>query len=298
MFNLFQRKSQHRDSTKPAPILTIPHDSLLEIFSFVSDPVELHRLSLVCTLFRDICFDDNLWESHVRRHCLDSKTYNPATTARSMRSLFCAEVIHRGDLRTPSDNVLARVIHRKQQVGGIISKITSLFQKPRQYHIRLLGLDCAGKTTILYKLAPPGLPVESCAPIIGLPIESVTFHDMSILSWDIGGYDRVCMKRYWKLSEVCGVVWVIDSSDSHRMEESCSQLIMTIKRDELHGACVLILWNKCDYPSSISVEKGVALNEFHTILRDRKWFIQPCCAISGDGLWEGFAWLRSAILDC
>eukprot|EP00759_Apiculatamorpha_spiralis_P009871 PhF_6_TR16972/c0_g1_i5/m.25651 len=148
MFNLFQRKSQHRDSTKPAPILTIPHDSLLEIFSFVSDPVELHRLSLVCTLFRDICFDDNLWESHVRRHCLDSKTYNPATTARSMRSLFCAEVIHRGDIRTPSDHVLARVVQQKQ-VGGIMSKITTLFQKPRQYHIRLLGLDCAGKTTIL-----------------------------------------------------------------------------------------------------------------------------------------------------
>eukprot|EP00759_Apiculatamorpha_spiralis_P009872 PhF_6_TR16972/c0_g1_i6/m.25652/K07937/ARF1; ADP-ribosylation factor 1 len=287
MFNLFR---QHRDSTKPAStILTIPHDSLLEIFSFVSDPVELHRLSLVCTLFRDICFDDSLWESHVRRHYLDSKTHHL-----SMRSLFCAEVIHRGDLRAPS----ARLVTYVAQQQDILSKITSLFQKPRQYHIRLLGLDCAGKTTILYKLAPPGLPVESCAPIIGLPIESVTFHDMSILSWDIGGYDRVCMKRYWKLSEVCGVVWVIDSSDSHRMEESCSQLMMTIGRDELHDACVLILWNKCDHPSSISVEEGVRLNGFHNVLRDRKWFIQPCCAISGDGLWEGFAWLRSAILDC
>eukprot|EP00759_Apiculatamorpha_spiralis_P009870 PhF_6_TR16972/c0_g1_i4/m.25650/K07937/ARF1; ADP-ribosylation factor 1 len=285
MFNLFR---QHRDSTKPAStILTIPHDSLLEIFSFVSDPVELHRLSLVCTLFRDICFDDSLWESHVRRHYLDSKTHHL-----SMRSLFCAEVIHRGDLRTPS----ARLVTHAGQQQSIMSKITSLFQKPRQYHIRLLGLDCAGKTTILYKFASQLSEITTLSPTIGFNIEHVQFHELSIKSWDVGNRERIRnLNQYYRYNDVCGVAWVIDSSDKEQLEDSCGHLMGILREDDLRDACVLILWNKCDKATSIPIPDAVAVLGLHYELRNRKWFIQPCCATNGDGLWEGFAWLRSNI---
>jgi hypothetical protein len=30
-------------------------------------------------------------------------------------------------------------------------------------------------------------------------------------------------------------------------------------------------------------------------LRNRKWFVQSCSAVSGDGLYEGFDWLANTL---
>ena len=57
---------------------------------------------------------------------------------------------------------------------------------------------------------------------------------------------------------------------------------------------ILVYANKQDLPESMKPEElqerlGLTLSGF----RNRTWVVQPCCATTGDGLYEGLTWLMS-----
>ena len=93
----------------------------------------------------------------------------------------------------------------------------------RELRIMMLGLDGAGKTTILYKLAIG--EVVTTAPTIGFNVETVQYENIQFNVWDVGGQEK--LRRLWKkgFHNTDGVIWVIDSTDSERIETS---------REELH----------------------------------------------------------------
>lgn len=53
----------------------------------------------------------------------------------------------------------------------------------------MLGLDAAGKTTVLYKMKL-GERVTTI-PTIGFNVETVEFHNLSIMVWDVGGQELI-----------------------------------------------------------------------------------------------------------
>lgn len=60
----------------------------------------------------------------------------------------------------------------------------------------------------------------------------------------------------------------------------------------LKSAVLLIYANKQDLPNALKapqIAEKLALGQLH----NRKWFIQACCATTGDGLYEGLEWLSS-----
>lgn len=64
--------------------------------------------------------------------------------------------------------------------------------------------------------------------------------------------------------------------------------------DQLKDAALLVFANKQDLPKAMSVEdltQKLHLSE----IRDRDWYIQPCCAKNGDGLFQGLDWLSAWI---
>lgn len=87
----------------------------------------------------------------------------------------------------------------------------------------MVGLDSAGKTTILYKMKHREL--VSQAPTIGFNLDEVTINNVTIKVWDLSGQER--MRGVWKYyyESVNGIVFVVDSSDEARIAEA---------RDELH----------------------------------------------------------------
>jgi len=86
----------------------------------------------------------------------------------------------------------------------------------------------------------------------------------------------------------------VDSNDQERIEEAAEELHRLLADEELKTASVLILANKQDLPSSLSVSQvceKLGMNE----LKGRNWHVQPCVALQGEGVYEGLDWVARAV---
>ena len=66
-----------------------------------------------------------------------------------------------------------------------------------------------------------------------------------------------------------------------------------LAEDGLHNAVVLVMANKQDLPRAVPAHKvidGLSLRSLR-----HAWYLQPCSAISGDGVYEGLEWLHQAL---
>ena len=167
-----------------------------------------------------------------------------------------------------------------------------LFNFSKEKKLLMLGLDAAGKTTILY-----ALKLNECItsiPTIGFNVEEVNYKNLNMSIWDIGGQDKI--RRLWKYYyENCdGLIFVVDSADKNRFKEAKRELHKLHITHELIDVPFLIFNNKKDIESSFPVSEMVnmlSLNDMH----GRKWYIQACSATNGEGLYEGLEWLRNQI---
>ena len=131
-------------------------------------------------------------------------------------------------------------------------------------------------------------------PTIGFNVETVEYRNVSFTVWDVGGQDRIraLWRHYYQGTN--GLIFVVDSSDSSRFEEAAHELHRLMSEDEMRDAKVLVFANKQDLPNSVSAsELSDKLNL--RSLRRHDWYIQSCCATSGEGIFEGFDWLVAAI---
>jgi len=117
----------------------------------------------------------------------------------------------------------------------------------------MLGLDAAGKTTILYKLKLG--EVVSSVPTIGFNVETVEFQKVKFTVWDVGGQDKI--RQLWKhyYQNTQALIYVVDSSDKERVEIAREELQKMLAEDELKDAVLLVLANKQDIPGAMSVEE-------------------------------------------
>ena len=136
--------------------------------------------------------------------------------------------------------------------------------------ILMLGLDAAGKTTVLYKLKLG--EVVTTIPTIGFNVESVDYKNISFTVWDVGGQHklRLLWKHYYTGSE--GLIFVVDSNDPGRIEEAAEDFHHVLADDEMQDCCVLVLANKQDLPGSMSLAEITDKLKMRD-LRNRKWFI-------------------------
>ncbi|XP_072606154.1 E3 ubiquitin-protein ligase TRIM23 isoform X2 [Vulpes vulpes] len=152
-----------------------------------------------------------------------------------------------------------------------------------------LGLDGAGKTTILFKLKQDEFmqPI----PTIGFNVETVEYKNLKFTIWDVGGKHKLrpLWKHYYLNTQA--VVFVVDSSHRDRVSEAHSELAKLLTEKELRDALLLIFANKQDVAGALSVEEITELLSLHKLCCGRSWYIQGCDARSGMGLYEGLDWL-------
>eukprot|EP01087_Luapelamoeba_hula_P020415 TRINITY_DN695_c2_g1_i1.p1 TRINITY_DN695_c2_g1~~TRINITY_DN695_c2_g1_i1.p1 ORF type:complete len:180 (-),score=20.93 TRINITY_DN695_c2_g1_i1:64-603(-) len=175
-------------------------------------------------------------------------------------------------------------------MGGILSMFN---WGSREVRILLVGLDAAGKTTLLYKLKLGEL--MTTIPTIGFNVETVQYKKLSFTVWDVGGQDRI--RKLWRhyYEGADGVIFVVDSNDRERIEEASQVMNAMLQDDYLRDSILLVLANKQDLPEALKVAQVADALNLHA-MRSRKWHIQGTCATSGDGLYEGFDWLHAAVL--
>merc|ERR1719414_1628337 len=162
----------------------------------------------------------------------------------------------------------------------------------REMRILMVGLDAAGKTTVLYKLKLG--EVITTIPTIGFNVETVEYKNLNFTVWDVGGQDKI--RRLWRhyYNGTNGLIFVVDSNDRERIEDARDELMKMLEEEEMREAALLVLANKQDLPHSMTAtEVGRKLGL--PALRGRPWFIQSACATTGDGLYEGLDWLSSTL---
>eukprot|EP00992_Anisonema_acinus_P009097 TRINITY_DN5283_c0_g1_i1.p1 TRINITY_DN5283_c0_g1~~TRINITY_DN5283_c0_g1_i1.p1 ORF type:complete len:197 (+),score=65.91 TRINITY_DN5283_c0_g1_i1:45-593(+) len=177
-------------------------------------------------------------------------------------------------------------------MGAYLSQLYNTFFAKKEVRILMVGLDAAGKTTILYKLKMG--EVVTTVPTIGFNMETVEYKNISMNVWDVGGQDK--LRPLWKhyFSNSNGVIFVVDSADRDRAGAAKAELSKMLQEEELQKAIVLVFANKQDLPNSMSTEEVTEKLGLHDY-RGRHWFVQGACATSGEGLYEGLEWLSANI---
>jgi small GTP-binding protein len=180
-------------------------------------------------------------------------------------------------------------------MGPIFSKAFKKLFRNRETRILMLGLDAAGKTTVLYKLKL-GEHVATI-PTIGFNVETVEYKGFNMNIWDVGGQDRI--RALWRhyFHNTQGLIFLVDSNDTTRIEEAREELHKLLEEDELRDTILLVYANKQDLPNAIKPNELGNKLKLNTI-SNRPWQVQGACATTGDGLYEGLDWLGEQINQC
>jgi ADP-ribosylation factor related protein 1 len=170
-----------------------------------------------------------------------------------------------------------------------------LFRKEERKLV-IVGVDNAGKSTTLEQLKKQytgkGMDLDKIPPTIGLNIGRFEVDGITAICWDIGG--QLGLRQLWKnyFEEVDGIIFVMDSSDTSRFEESSSALESALSNSSLDGKPLLFLANKKDKEGSVPLGE---IEEHFKLLRTRERPIKSlaCSARNNEGLDEGVKWIVS-----
>lgn len=158
-----------------------------------------------------------------------------------------------------------------------------------EMRVVILGLDEAGKTSILFKLKENEF--ITTIPTIGFNVETVEYKNVKFTIWDVGGQQKI--RPLWKhyFFNTQAVIFVVDSSNRDRLAESCNELAKLVQEKELKEASLLIFANKQDVDNCISIESITENFGLFKLCCNRSWHIQACDVKSGLGLQDGIEWL-------
>ncbi|KNC48632.1 Arl5-family small GTPase [Thecamonas trahens ATCC 50062] len=161
---------------------------------------------------------------------------------------------------------------------------------PKQHKIVIIGNANAGKTTTLYKLVLD--EAIDTAPTLGSNVEELVYKNIKFVMWDLGGQEslRKTWASYYTSSEA--IILVVDSTDRERMHLNREELYSILNSEELRSACILIFANKQDVADALSVSE-ISRELNLASIKTHPYHIQPCCALSGDGLLEGLDWITA-----
>ncbi|KAJ3195887.1 hypothetical protein HK101_010719 [Irineochytrium annulatum] len=173
-------------------------------------------------------------------------------------------------------------------MGGLLSALKPKRFGNRQVRILLLGLNGAGKTSILYQIKLHD--VVDTIPTIGFNSETVRYKNLTLQMYDCGGQDSI--RPLWRhyFAGCNGLVFVVDSKDAQRFDEARTELHKVLETPDMAGVPVVIIANKQDLPGAHPPDdliRSLRLNSLNT----KKWKVIPGCAKTGDGLQNALQWL-------
>lgn len=182
-------------------------------------------------------------------------------------------------------------------MGAIWSRIQEalgLVSPNREIRVLILGLDNAGKTSILYRLHLGN--VVTTVPTVGFNLETLHYKNITFQVWDLGGQTGI--RPYWRcyFSQTDAIIYVVDSTDRDRMGVAKHELFALLDEDELRKSILLVYANKQDMPNAAS-ESEVANMLGVSSITNRTWTILKSSAKTGHGLVEGMDWLSERLVE-
>ena len=162
---------------------------------------------------------------------------------------------------------------------------------------QVTGLDAAGKTTLLERLRPRRVDVETVIPSIGLNFAFLRLPTLTLCAWSCtpqtGSYAIPFLKKL--LPDAAALVFLVDSGDWVRFDAAAEQLHSLLNQDTFAGVPLLVLANKTDRPDAASTEAistAFRLADIH----GRVVLLRSCSMESGEGVDAAMAWLTDAVV--
>ena len=168
--------------------------------------------------------------------------------------------------------------------------------KGKPSRIVMVGLDSAGKTTILFRLKFD--ETISTIPTIGFNVETITVAGVTFNVWDVGGQDK--LRPLWRhyMRSTDGLIFVVDSADKQRLDEAKVELMDLVRCEDMKGVPILIIANKQDLREAVRPEDLVDCLALNDLTPTNEWFLQTACALTGDGLIHGIEVMADMIEEC
>ncbi|KAF7321320.1 hypothetical protein MKEN_00652200 [Mycena kentingensis (nom. inval.)] len=157
-------------------------------------------------------------------------------------------------------------------MGANLSKALGKIFGNKEMRLLMLGLDAAGKTTILYKLKLN--QSVTTIPTVGFNVETVTYKNVKFNVWDVGGQDKIrpLWRHYYTGTQ--GLVFVVDSQDRERLDEAKQELHRILSDREMKECLLLVFANKQDLPGAMSPAEVTEKLGLHK-MKDRSWYVHP-----------------------
>lgn len=174
-------------------------------------------------------------------------------------------------------------------MGASTSKFCDSIFGKKETKVLMLGLDAAGKTTMLYRMKT----IEN-NPLIRYNVESADYNGLNFISWDLGGQEklRLLWKHYYV--DAKALVFVVDCTDRDRIDEVKEELRRLLEEEELKSIPLLVFANKQDRDGRMSVEEITEKLDLNA-LTGREWHIEGTCAVTNEGIYEGLEWLSKTL---
>ncbi|KAF4425261.1 ADP-ribosylation factor-like 2 [Fusarium acutatum] len=160
--------------------------------------------------------------------------------------------------------------------------------KDKEMRILMLGLDNAGKTTIVKKVM--GEDVNTVSPTLGFIIKTIDYEGYKLNIWDVGG--QKTLRSYWRnyFEKTDALIWVVDATDRLRIQDCRDELQGLLLEERLAGASLLVFANKTDVEGCMTEEEILSELQLESI-RTHRWHTLPCSAMTGTNLKEGLSWV-------
>ncbi|XP_054849416.1 ADP-ribosylation factor-like protein 4D [Eublepharis macularius] len=184
-------------------------------------------------------------------------------------------------------------------MGNQLAPVPSFLPPLQAIHVVVVGLDAAGKTSLLYRLKFQEF-VKS-VPTKGFNMEKIRVplggsRAITFQVWDVGGQEK--LRPLWKsyTRRTDGLVFVVDSAEAERLEEARVELHRITRSSDNQGVPVLVLANKQDAAQALSVAELEKVLSLHELGASTLSHIQGCSAVTGLGLQQGLEKLYEMVL--